>query len=107
MRSHKQVLSEIPRWKPTIARLDKSEKPFVLLERSCFEESKVETKIEKPLPVEKVEEISEVSEVCSWTENRAIVGQSNRGPEQSPDRKKVGSMVQGRNQPSHAITIEK
>ena len=85
----KEVLSETPKWKPAIARLDKPEKPVAPLERPGFEESKVETKIEKPLPVEKVEEISEVSEICSWSESMSTITITDNREETEEIRKRV------------------
>ncbi|KAK7302728.1 hypothetical protein RJT34_13624 [Clitoria ternatea] len=58
----KEVLSETPKWKPTLANFE-AEKP------KCFVkfDERVERKVEQPL--NKAEEISEVSEVCSLSES--------------------------------------
>ena len=85
----KEVLSETPKWKPAIARLETPEKPLGPLEKPGFEESKEETKIEKPLPVEKVEEISEISEVCSWSESMSTTTITDNREETEEIRKRV------------------
>ncbi|KAJ7968492.1 serine/arginine repetitive matrix protein 1-like [Quillaja saponaria] len=61
----KEVLSEIPEWKPRITKLE----PEKQAQRPVFVEVKEDSKIERKLLITKAEEISEASEICSLSES--------------------------------------
>ncbi|XP_061363062.1 uncharacterized protein LOC133306715 [Gastrolobium bilobum] len=71
----KEVLSETPRWKPTVAKFDKFEG---------------KNEVEKPLAfINKAEEISEVSEVCSLSESVSTTTVTDKREEEEEMRQWV------------------